>query len=129
MSKTIPNVTIGLDLGDRFSYQHALDADGECLEEGRIRTTHEGLRQRFENVERARVVMEAGTHSPWVERLLEALGHEVIVANPRKLRAIYDNDRKSDQVDASTWPGSAGWIRSCWPGSSTVGRRRRPSSR
>jgi transposase len=100
MSKTIPNVTIGLDLGDRFSYQHALDADGECLEEGRIRTTHEGLRQRFENVERARVVMEAGTHSPWVERLLEALGHEVIVANPRKLRAIYDNDSKSDQVDA-----------------------------
>lgn len=100
MSKTIPNVTIGVDLGDRFSYLHGLDAAGECLEEGRIRTTHEGFRQRFENRERARVVMEAGTHSPWVKRLLEALGQEVIVANPRKLRAIYDNDRKSDAVDA-----------------------------
>lgn len=100
MSKTIPNVIIGVDLGDRFSYLHVLDAAGECLEEGRIRTTHEAFRQRFETMERARVVMEAGTHSPWVSRLLEALGHEVIVANPRKLRAIYENDSKDDQADA-----------------------------
>jgi energy-coupling factor transporter ATP-binding protein EcfA2 len=64
MSKTIPNVTIGVDLGDRFSYQHVLDADGECLEEGRIRTTHEALRQRFENVERARVVWRRGRTRP-----------------------------------------------------------------
>jgi len=26
-------------------------------------------------------VMETGTHSPWVSRLLEALGHHVHVAN------------------------------------------------
>jgi transposase len=49
---------------------------------------------------RARVVLEAGTHSPWVSRLLTALGHETIVANPRKLRAIYANEDKADQVDA-----------------------------
>jgi transposase len=100
MSKTIPNVTIGVDLGDRFSYLHVLDADGECVEEGRVRMTHEALRQRFEGLSEARVVLEAGTHSPWVSRLLSALGHEVYVANPRKLRAIYENDSKTDQVDA-----------------------------
>lgn len=94
------NLTIGLDLGDRFSYLHVLDADGECQEEGRVRTTHEALEQRFAAFPGARVVVEAGTHSPWVSRLVEDLGHEVIVANPRRLRAIYENDSKSDRVDA-----------------------------
>ncbi len=49
---------------------------------------------------KSETLLEAGTHSPWVSRLLTALGHETIVANPRKLRAIYDNDDKADQVDA-----------------------------
>jgi transposase len=46
------------------------------------------------------VALEAGTHSPWVSRLLEDLGHRVWVANPRKLRLIYENRRKCDEVDA-----------------------------
>ena len=33
-------------------------------------------------------------------RFLQELGHEVLVANPRKLRAIYASNRKSDQNDA-----------------------------
>ena len=48
----------------------------------------------------ARVAMEVGTHSPWVSRLLGEMGLEVIVANARKLRAIYGNERKSDRADA-----------------------------
>ena len=47
-----------------------------------------------------RIVIEAGTHSPWVSRLLDGFGHQVIVANPRKMRLIYLNDSKSDRVDA-----------------------------
>jgi transposase len=47
-----------------------------------------------------RVVMEAGTHSPWASRLLAELGHEVVVANPRQLGLISGNDSKSDGVDA-----------------------------
>lgn len=93
-------LTIGLDLGDRYSYLHVLDADGECEEEGRVRMSQAMLRQRFTAFPSSRVVMEAGTHSPWVSRLMKELGHEVIVANPRKLRAIYENDSKSDRVDA-----------------------------
>jgi transposase len=41
-----------------------------------------------------------GTHSIWVSEQLQELGHEVIVANIRELRAISHSDRKSDQVDA-----------------------------
>ena len=44
--------------------------------------------------------METGTHSPWVSRLLEECGHEVLVANARKLRLIYANKRKTDEIDA-----------------------------
>lgn len=100
MSNVVPETTVGMDLGDRYTYLHVLDAAGECVEEGRLRTTPAALRQRFEAMLSARVVMEAGTHSPWVSRLLSALDHEVIVANPRQLRLIYDNDGKSDGVDA-----------------------------
>src|SRR4030095_6971901 len=45
-------------------------------------------------------VMEAGAHSPWLSRYLEELGFEVIVSNPRKVRAIYQQERKSAQRDA-----------------------------
>ena len=44
--------------------------------------------------------MEVGGHSRWVSQLLHELGHEVLVANARKLRAIYTNPRKADRVDA-----------------------------
>jgi transposase len=44
--------------------------------------------------------MEAGIHSIWISEQLQELGHEVIVANVRELRAISHSDRKSDQVDA-----------------------------
>jgi transposase len=47
-----------------------------------------------------RIAIETGTHSPWVSRLLEECGHEVLVANARKLRLIYANKRKTDEVDA-----------------------------
>ena len=48
----------------------------------------------------ARVAMEAGVHSIWINEQLQKLGHEVIVANVRELQAISHSDRKSDTVDA-----------------------------
>jgi transposase len=47
-----------------------------------------------------RIAIEAGTHSPWVSRLLERLGHEILVANTRKVRLIYGEGRKTDGLDA-----------------------------
>lgn len=94
------NLTIGLDLGDQYSAVFIVDEQGECVETGRVRTTPAALRRRFAGLPRARVVMEAGTHSPWVSRVVAGLGHETIVANPRKLRAIYASDDKADRADA-----------------------------
>jgi transposase len=99
-----PPMTAGLDLGDKYSYLCLIDTDGgEAIEEGRLRTTPEALRRRFAS-ERPpmRVAIEAGTHSPWVSRVLEECGHEVLVANPRRTRLIYASKRKTDEVDAES---------------------------
>lgn len=95
-----PKMTIGLDLGDRYSYFYTLDGGGENLECGRVQTTRGALEHRFGRCEAARLVIEAGTHSPWVSRLLAECGHEVLVANPRKLALIAQNESKDDPVDA-----------------------------
>jgi transposase len=90
-----------LDLGDKYSYLCLIDQEsGEVVEEGRLRTTPEALRRRFGSEQPMRIAIEAGTHSPWVSRVLEECGHEVLVANARKLRLIYANKRKTDEVDA-----------------------------
>jgi transposase len=100
-SKERPQMTAGLDLGDKHSYLCLIDQQsGEVMEEGRLRTTPEALRRRFASEQPLRIAIETGTHSPWVSRLLEECGHEVLVANARKLRLIYSNKRKTDEVDA-----------------------------
>jgi transposase len=93
-------VVVGLDIGDEYCHAAVLDTGGELLQETRIPTTRKGLTEYFSVPERLRVVLEAGTHSRWISRLLEGLGHEVIVANPRRLKLIYQSDSKTDEADA-----------------------------
>jgi transposase len=97
---TVPATTIGLDLGDRFTHGCTLDAGGQVVERFRFPTTCPGLREAFEGRPPARVVLEVGTHSPWMSRALEAMGHEVIVANARKVQSIAGSSRKNDVADA-----------------------------
>ena len=100
-SKDQPKVTAGLDLGDNYSYLCLIDSEsGEVIEEGRMRTTPETFRRRLASEGPMRIAIEAGTHSPWASRVLEECGHEVLVANARKLRLIYANKRKTDEIDA-----------------------------
>lgn len=94
-------MTIGIDLGDQHSHFCALDSTGEILEEGRLKTTKAAFDQRFKTASPMRIAIEASTHSPWVSILLKEAGHEVIVANPRKLRMIFQSDSKNDRFDAS----------------------------
>jgi transposase len=120
-------MTAGLDLGDKYSYLCLLDQEsGELAEEGRLRTTPEAFRRRFASEGPMRIAIEAGTHSPWASRVLEECGHEVLVANARKLRFIYANKRKTDEIDAlRTWLAWLEWTRSYSTHSSTGARRAR----
>ena len=92
---------IGIDLGDKYNRFCVLDAaEGEVQEEGRVLCGRNQMARFFTGRGPARVVLEAGTHSAWVSALAAEAGHEALVANPRKARAIYANERKSDKVDA-----------------------------
>jgi transposase len=93
---------VGIDLGDKRSSYCMLDAHGADLGDGVVLTSAEAMRPTFAGKGRMRIVIECGTHSPWVSRLLQDLGHEVIVANPRRLRLIAESNRKNDKADART---------------------------
>jgi transposase len=93
-------LTIGMDLGDRTSRYCILDGDGELVKEGIVGSANPALKQTFGQIGKCRIALEVGTHSPWVSRSLKAMGHEVIVANPRQLKLITESSRKDDRVDA-----------------------------
>src|SRR3984893_1822805 len=98
----VQRLTIGMDLGDRWSCYCILDEAGEILLEQKVATTPEAMKQIFEKIPRSLIAMETGTHSPWVSRLLTELGYKVIVAHAQKVQLITKSNRKDDRHDART---------------------------
>ena len=96
--KKVSTLTIGVDVGDRYSQICVIDGEGEIVEEGKLRTTAEAFEGRFAGQASSLIVMEAGTHSPWLSQLLKDLGHECLVANPASLYS--GHRRKTDRIDA-----------------------------
>ena len=97
----LPNLTVGLDLGDKLSRTCGVNAAGLEVFTDAIVTTPKGVGEYFGELERCRVVMEAGTHSPWVSRTLEQLGHEVVVANPTLVYGPRRRKKRNDRMDAA----------------------------
>lgn len=103
-----PKITIGLDLGDRKSRVCEVDEGAQVVKEAAVLTTRIGIEAYFAGRERCRVVMEAGTHSPWVSRQIEALGHEVVVANPSKVYGREQRRKKRNDRTDSEFLGRQG---------------------
>ncbi len=95
------SITIGMDLGDKHSYC-VLDGQGEVIQEGSVGTSKKAMAKVFGSMGRCRIAIEVSTHSPWVSRLLQAFGHDVVVANPRQVKLISASSRKDDRLDAQT---------------------------
>lgn len=92
---------LGMDLGDRSSQICRLDREtGAILEERRLSMTASSLQRYFSGLPPCRVILESGTHAPWVRRLVESIGHDVITANPSKVAAIASSQQKTDERDA-----------------------------
>lgn len=92
---------VGIDVGDRYSYLCLLDTKtGDVVEESRISTNPEAFERRFSSPEPMRIAIEAGTHSHWIGRVLEDCGHEIMIANARKIKLIYGEGNKNDKLDA-----------------------------
>ena len=95
------SVVAGIDVGDEWSHVFVEDFEaGEVLFEGRVRTEAGAVEELFRRWPGLRIALEVGTHSRWLKEALEGLGHEVLVANARKLRCIWGSTNKQDRLDA-----------------------------
>ena len=94
------NETMGLDLSDKTGVYVVLDHEGEVCREGKVALTRQALSRAFGGGSPCLVAIEVGTHSPWVSRELALLGHEVVIGNPRQVKLISQNKKKSDREDA-----------------------------
>ena len=92
---------VGVNLGDRRRQICRIDQEsGAILEEARLTTTAASFQRALTGLAPHLVVLESGTHSLWVARLVKQLGHQVIVANPGKVQAVSASRRKTDERDA-----------------------------
>src|ERR1700691_3778216 len=94
--------TLGVDLGDRWSFYCVLDEAGKIILEQKVATTAEAMKQTFGKIPRSLIALETGTHSPWASRLLTELGQEVLVAHAQTVELITKSNRKDDRRDART---------------------------
>lgn len=93
-------ITIGLDLGDQSSCWCALGADGAVIARGEVISEKQPLEHFFSRIPKSLIALEVGSHSPWISRLVAKQGHEVVVANARRVKLISESSRKNDNVDA-----------------------------
>ena len=101
-SKTMRDgaAAVGLDLSDCKGEFYAIDDEGKTIATGAVPLVGPELQRWAKGIGPTVIAIEAGTHSPWISRLLTACGHEVIVANPVKVALITKNVNKTDAVDA-----------------------------
>lgn len=91
---------IGIDLGDKNSDVCVLNPAGKVHKEFRLRMKPAEVDSYFAGMERSRVALEVGAQSQWVAEVIQKHGHEVYVANTRKVAYIYESDDKDDRGDA-----------------------------
>ena len=101
LGPNLDRLTVGVDLGDQWSHYCILGLEGETLAEGQLRTTQEDFATFFKGLNAARVVVEVGTHSAWVQEVIRSYAHEVLVANPRLMEGSKRRKRKNDRIDAN----------------------------
>jgi len=103
MNATLPELTIGLDLGDGMTQVCVLDCEGEIVAETALPTTRDSLEVLFNMVAAVhpRVVFEVGSQSRWVQKLAQECGIEDSLAtDPRKLPLVTQSLKKTDRRDA-----------------------------
>ncbi len=89
-----------MDLGDKNHVITILDDAGVIIKSCSLDNVRASIIKFFKKYQGSIVAIEAGTHSPWISRELKALGCNVLVGNPRKLRSIWNSDDKTDVHDS-----------------------------
>ena len=104
MRKHSTEIFVGMDVSDKTVEVYALPKDAEAGKATKIENSRESIGKFAEMFSmtpgKVKIALETGTHTPWMSELLKAQGFEVVVADARKLRMIWQSDRKSDARDA-----------------------------
>jgi len=103
MSNSSTRFFVGLDLVDISHSACVLDEAGAILRRETVSNSREALLTFAASLPvpgEVTVGMECGTHSPWVSVALADAGMNVLVGNARRMRAVWDTDRKDDERDA-----------------------------
>src|SRR5213593_2569311 len=92
----------GIDLHAKSSNFCLVNRRGKRMAEGLVPSSRQGFTNLLASGkgEEIRVVLEASTRSRWAGGVLEGLGAEVIVVDPRKVRVIAETKHKTDRTDA-----------------------------
>ncbi len=95
------NHYIGFDVHKKSVSYCVKTADGRIVEEGKLRVTHQTLRQRAQQrKEPWRGAMEATLFSGWIYDTLCPFAAELQMGHPALMKAIGASKKKSDQLDA-----------------------------
>jgi transposase len=91
---------VGCDVSDKTSELCVLDGGGAIVDRVQVRTTAGALTKGLARYGKTTVAIEVGTHSRWIEEVLAAAGHRVVVANARQVQLIWKRRNKTDKADA-----------------------------
>jgi len=90
----------GLDLGRKSSHFCIVDKERRVILEGKVRNRSKALEARFGKLEKMKIVVEASNKSFWIADQLKAMGHEAVVVDPGRTKAIGAARIKHDRLDA-----------------------------
>lgn len=88
----------GVDVSDKSSRICVMSEPGEVMLEDTVKNNQDAFRAWFAKFKPLRVVVEAGTHTLWIRDELTALGHDVLIVDPRDPRT--QGRKKTDREDA-----------------------------
>lgn len=90
----------GIDLASKASAVCIEDEAGRVVAEFEVPTDEDGFRTRISGMPPMRCVLEASPLAEWAAQLLEQVGHEVVVIDPRRAKAVICTKKKTDRLDA-----------------------------
>ena len=91
---------MGIDLGKKSSYFHIVDGERKTVTAGKFQDDVGATRKVFANREQLKIVVEASCKAFWMADRLKDLGHEVVVVDPGRTKAIGAASIKHDKLDA-----------------------------
>lgn len=90
----------GVDLAGKSSAICIADKEGDDFAECEVATDEECFGKLFEKLAPTRCLLEASPLAEWAARTIEAHGHEAVIIDPRKAKAVVQTKKKTDKLDA-----------------------------